>query len=131
MDCDRPRAEGCGSRVEELCVPGSSDSPRSGECSEDLVRRSRLVSTLDPDEESGEYGSLTGMTRRNGIEMRVKEKVPSANRRRNRPVSSLKMAVDSVDQKNALKPKDAKGNAVAVPRWSGKLVAAIGEARQR
>lgn len=86
---------------------------------------------LDSDEESGEYGSLTGMTRRNGIEMRVKEKVPSANRRRNRPVSSLKMAVDSVDQKNALKPKDAKGNAVAVPRWSGKLVAAIGEARQR
>lgn len=46
-------------------------------------------------------------------------------------MSSLKMAVDSVDQKNALKPKDAKGNAVAVPRWSGKLVAAIGEARQR
>lgn len=73
---------------------------------------------------------MTGMIRRNGIEMRFKKKVPSANSRRNRPVSSLKMAVDNEDQKKALKPKAAKGKAVAVPRWSGKLDAAIGRARQ-
>jgi len=33
--------------------------------------------------------------------------------------------VETVDQKNALNPKAAKGNAVAVPRWSGKLDAAV------
>lgn len=57
----------------------------------------------------------------------VKAKVPSASNRRNRPVSSLKAKDDTVDQKKALNPKAARGNAVAVPRWSGKLDAAVGE----
>lgn len=50
--------------------------------------------------------------------------VPIASKRRNRPVSSLKMTADMVDQKNALRPKAAKGNAVAVPRCVGKFDAA-------
>jgi hypothetical protein len=59
------------------------------------------------------------------MEMMFKQKVPSASNRRNRPVSSLKAMVETVDQKNALNPKAARGNAVAVPRWSGKLDAAV------
>lgn len=35
------------------------------------------------------------------------------------------MIVETVDQKKALRPKAAKGNAVAVPRWSGKFEAAV------
>ena len=43
-------------------------------------------------------------------------------------MSSLKAKDDTVDQKKALNPKAARGNAVAVPRWSGKLDAAVGRA---
>ena len=64
------------------------------------------------------------MIRRKGIETIVKKNVPSANSKRNRPVSSWKIRDDIVDQKNALRPKAASGKAVAVPRWSGKLEAA-------
>lgn len=53
--------------------------------------------------------------------------MPSAKSRRKRPVSSLKAKVDTLDQNKALSPKAASGNAVAVPRWSGKLVAAEAE----
>lgn len=51
--------------------------------------------------------------------------VPIASKRRNRPVSSLKMIADMVDQKKALRPKAARGNAVAVPRCVGKFDAAV------
>lgn len=64
------------------------------------------------------------MIRRKGIETRVKKNAPSANSKRNRPVSSWKISEDIVDQKNALRPNAANGKAVAVPRWSGKLDAA-------
>lgn len=94
------------------------------ECSDDLARRNCRVSTLELEEDTGTYGSVGGMRRRKGIEMRVSTKVPNASSNRNRPVSSLKISDDMVDQKNALNPKAASGNAVAVPRWSGKLVAA-------
>lgn len=49
-------------------------------------------------------------------ETRTIIEVPSARRRRKRPVSSLKARLDTVDQKKALSPKAARGNAVAVPR---------------
>ena len=59
---------------------------------------------------------MRGRMRRNGIDAKVKQQVPSANSKRNRPVSPLKMIVDTVDQKRALRPKAARGNAVADPR---------------
>ena len=70
-----------------------------------------------------EYGSL-GRIRRNGIEAKDRIEVPRARSRRKRPVSSLKMRVDRLDQNSALSPKAAIGKAVAVPRWSGKFDAA-------
>ena len=118
LDKDRRCAWYCGSRTEELCVPGSS------ECSDDLARRNCRVSTLEPDEGTGAYGSAGGMSRRKGIETSVNTNVPSVSSSRNRPVSSLKINDDRVDQKNALSPNAASGKAVAVPRCSGKLVAA-------
>jgi hypothetical protein len=48
--------------------------------------------------------------------MRFSKKVPRAKRRRNLPVSSLKIIADTLDQKKALRPNAARGNAVAVPR---------------
>lgn len=60
-----------------------------------------------------------------GMDTRFRMQVPIASKRRNRPVSSLKMTADMVDQKNALRPKAAKGNAVAVPRCVGKFDAAV------
>jgi hypothetical protein len=71
-----------------------------------------------------EYGSLARM-RRNGIEQKDKIEVPSARSKRKRPVSSLKMRVEMLDQNSALRPKAANGKAVAVPRCSGKLHAAV------
>lgn len=58
------------------------------------------------------------------MEQNARIDVPRASRRRKRPVSSLKMNVDTFDQKSALSPNAASGNAVAVPRCSGKFEAA-------
>jgi hypothetical protein len=62
------------------------------------------------------YDSVGGMIRRKGMEMRFRRQVPRANRRRNLPISSLKIKDETLDQKKALRPKAAKGKAVAVPR---------------
>lgn len=70
-----------------------------------------------------EYGSA-GKIRRNGMDTSARIEVPQARSRRKAPVSSLKTRVETLDQNNALSPKAAKGKAVAVPRWSGKLEAA-------
>jgi hypothetical protein len=51
-----------------------------------------------------------------GVDTKDSIEVPSASRRRNAPVSSLKARVDTVDQKKALRPNAARGKAVAVPR---------------
>lgn len=60
-----------------------------------------------------------------GVEKRLIREVPRASMRRNRPVSPWNRTADIVDQKKALRPNAARGNAVAVPRCSGKFVAAI------
>ena len=60
------------------------------------------------------------------MDTRFRADVPIASSRRKSPVSSLNRIDERVDQKKALKPKAARGNAVAVPRWSGKFDAAIG-----
>lgn len=57
--------------------------------------------------------------------MKERTDVPMARRSKKRPVSPLKTKVEMLDQNNALNPKAANGNAVAVPRLSGKLDAAI------
>ena len=59
-----------------------------------------------------------------GIDTTVSSDVPTASVNRNRPVSPLKKADDILDQNKALSPNPAMGNAVAVPRWSGKFDAA-------
>jgi hypothetical protein len=60
-----------------------------------------------------------------GVEKRLIRDVPKASMRRNRPVSPWNRTADIVDQKKALRPNAARGNAVAVPRCSGKFVAAV------
>jgi hypothetical protein len=60
-----------------------------------------------------------------GKEQRLSREVPRASKRRNRPVSLWNKIADAVDQKKALSPKAARGKAVAVPRFSGKFVAAM------
>lgn len=52
---------------------------------------------------------------------------PMARSRRKRPVSSSKAKEDMVAKKNALSPKAARGNAVALPRWLGQFKAAYGQ----
>jgi hypothetical protein len=51
--------------------------------------------------------------------------VPRANRRRSCVVSPWKRREANDEKKKALSPKAASGKAVAVPRFSGKFVAAI------
>lgn len=121
-DCILLCARDCGSEV-VLCVPGSSDSSSISKSmcwrSEDPVARcDGSGGTCSPEKrrDTGRYESLRGRMRRNGIDAKVKQQVPSANSKRNRPVSPLKMIVDTVDQKRALRPKAARGNAVADPR---------------
>lgn len=65
-----------------------------------------------------------GRIRRNGIETKERTEVPTASRSKKRPVSPLKTMVETLDQNKALNPKAANGNAVAVPRLSGKFDAA-------
>jgi hypothetical protein len=65
------------------------------------------------------------MSRINGTERKFRREVPTASKRRKRPTSPWNRIVDVVDQKKALSPNAAKGNAVAVPRCSGKFVAAV------
>lgn len=81
-----------------------------------VVRNGRDSTIVSPICDKGWYGPRGGRTRRNGIATRFKKKVPRAKRRRNFPVSSLKITADTVDQKKALRPNAARGNAVAVPR---------------
>jgi hypothetical protein len=61
----------------------------------------------------------------NGTERKFRRDVPTASKRRKRPTSPWNRIADVVDQKKALRPNAAKGNAVAVPRCSGKFVAAV------
>jgi hypothetical protein len=65
------------------------------------------------------------MSRINGTERKFRREVPTASKRRKRPTSPWNRIADVVDQKKALRPKAARGNAVAVPRCSGKFVAAV------
>lgn len=125
FDCDLVWPGGWESEIVYLCVPASSESSWPGRSSLDLALRSRRDSTPgDRSRPSDMYESTGGRIRRNGIEIRFRIQVPRANKRRKRPVSSLKRTLDIVDQKKALKPKAANGNAVAVPRCSGKFDAA-------
>lgn len=124
VDNDLACTGGCDSKALVLCVPASSSSALWRK-SVDLVLCSLVDSTGLDGCKIGKYGSLGGKIRSIGIETRFKIDVPRANNNKNRPVSSLKMSVETVDQKKALRPNAAKGNAVAVPRWSGKFDAAI------
>lgn len=107
------------------CIPASLESPILGCGSVGLGLRNGLDSTERCD--TGEYGPVDG----DGAKSRIKGKdtrfmidVPRDSKRRNWPASPLNRIADKVDQNKALNPNAARGNAVAVPRCSGKFVAA-------
>lgn len=108
------------------CIPASLESPRLECSSVDLGLRNGLDST-ERRADTGAYGPVAGggaKSRIKGKETRFMTEVPRDSRRRNRPASPLNKIADKVDQKKALSPNAARGNAVAVPRCSGKFVAA-------
>lgn len=108
------------------CIPASLESPILECSSVDLGLRSGLDST-ERRADTGAYGPVGGRgvkSRIKGKETRFMTEVPRDSRRRNRPGSPLNRTADNVDQKKALRPNAARGNAVAVPRCSGKFVAA-------
>jgi hypothetical protein len=51
--------------------------------------------------------------------------VPHANNIKKSPVSPEKTNCEKMEKKNALNPKAAKGNAVAVPLWCGQFNAEV------
>jgi hypothetical protein len=63
-----------------------------------------------------EYDAEVGTMRIKINETRIIAAVPRDSSRRNWPISSLKARLDNVEKKKALRPKAARGNAVAVPR---------------
>lgn len=88
------------------------------------MRRSwlgRAVRSPGIDEYVPEYGS----SRRKKVDVKVITAVPTASKRRKWLVLSLKAMAERVEKKKALSPKAARGNAVAEPRWDGKLEAAM------
>lgn len=72
-----------------------------------------------------EYGKDRGMSLTKKEHTNRMAGVPIDNNKRNCPVLSGKANAERVEKKKALNPKAAKGKEVAVPRWSGKLDAAM------
>ena len=69
------------------------------------------------------YTSPVGtLTKKTGKKM--SEKVPRARRSRYLEVLLGNSMPDTDVKKKALRPKAARGNAVAVPRWCGQFIAA-------
>lgn len=119
-DGDLPCAGYCESKL-FLCVPGSFDCSSISmywKSEDPTARRDSPDRARSPEgrRATGVYGPPKGSIRRNGIDVRVRTKVPRASNKRKRPVSPLKKTEETDDQKKALRPRAARGNAVAVPR---------------
>ena len=84
--------------------------------SPDLVRCNRLDSEKDPlsAEGTASYGA-GAMIRRKNHDTNTMENVPIARRSRKSEALSWAMIDERAEKKKALRPKPAKGNAVAVP----------------
>lgn len=116
MGCDDDASGVSGELEKSSCVPDSI-SDRKALCT-DLVRRNWLERARGPACWSGseEYVLEYGSNRRKNVEKNVSTDVPTASSRRKWLVSSLNAIAASVEKKNALNPKAARGNAVAEPR---------------
>jgi hypothetical protein len=112
--------------LESDCLPRSSDICLYD--SADFVRWSglELERAIDSWVGRAEYDEACGTTRRKKNETKTMPNVPTESMRRNLAVSSGKATEESCEKMNALRPKAARGNAVALPRCSGQFSAAIG-----
>ena len=114
-------------------VPGSAADgnaprlrPRRDLSSSERVRRSCCEpDIIDRVSDGRLWYTVCGYTRRKKKPTKVSKKVPRARSSRNALVFPGKMSFPLMEKKKALRPKAARGNAVAVPRWCGQFSADV------